>query len=394
MSLPLLMLVVFGTARLLEELFEKLNLPGIAGAILAGVIVGPSFLGWVKPTGLVLDLADLGVMFLLFRVGLEIKASELTRVGGRATLVAAGGVLLSIAFSWAVLSLWGVHSMAAVFMSAATAATSAGISAEILSRRGWLSREASRIVLAAAVIDDVCSLLVLSVISGVAKGRIDFAAIAETVVLALSFIAIVATWGTKAMVRFIPRIGSNLRLAEAEFSVSLLLLFSLALISTYTGIASIVGAFLAGMALAESLDNRVRTLVQGAAELLVPFFLVGIGLRVNTTVLHSPALLGLAALLAIAAIGGKVAGCGLGALSMGRVTAFRVGAGMIPRGEVTMVVAQLALTMSIIGQDLFGVLVIVALATALVAPWLIESAFREKVDDPRERRDNAGRGKL
>ncbi len=378
MPLPLLMLVVFGAARILAELFENLGQPGIVGEILAGVIIGPSLLGWVQPSGVVLDLADLGVMFLLFRVGLEIKSSELTKIGGRAALVAAGGVIFSFALSWGVLFLWGIHSMAAVFMSAATAATSAGISAEVLSRRGLLDRQASRIILAAAVIDDVCGLLVLSVISGVAKGSVNAASIAWTVTLAIAFIAIVATWGTKAMQRIIPKVGSGMRLDEAEFAVSILLLFSLALISTYTGIAAIVGAFLAGMALAESIDSRVRTLVQGAAELLVPFFLVGIGLRVNLGALHSPTLLALAALLVFGAIAAKMAGCGLGVLSLGLPEALRVGAGMVPRGEVTMVVAQLALTMGIIGQDLFGVVVIVAVGTALIAPVLIGLTFRAR----------------
>src|ERR1700709_2764380 len=113
MPLPLLMLVVFGTAKLLAELFENLNLPGIAGEILAGVIIGPSLLGWVQPDGLVLSLADLGVMFLLFRVGLEIKSSELTKIGGTAALAALGGVTLSLALAWGVLALWGIHSMEA-----------------------------------------------------------------------------------------------------------------------------------------------------------------------------------------------------------------------------------------------------------------------------------------
>src|SRR5207248_563085 len=131
MPLPLLMLVVFGVAKLLAELFENFNQPGIVGEILAGVIIGPSLLGWVQPEGLVLSLADLGVMFLLFRVGLEIKSSELVRIGGRAAMVAAGGVALSMLLAWGVLALWGIRSIEAVFVAAALAATSVGISAQV-----------------------------------------------------------------------------------------------------------------------------------------------------------------------------------------------------------------------------------------------------------------------
>src|SRR5207248_9732203 len=128
-------------------------------------------------------------------------------------------------------------------------------------------------------------------------------------------------------------------------------------------IAAIVGAFLAGMALADSVGERVRTLVHGATELLVPFFLVGIGLRVNLAALAAPPMIGLAAALIGVALIAKVAGCGLGALTLGRKEALAVGCGMIPRGEVTMVVAQLGLTMEAITQGVFGVVVVVAAAT-------------------------------
>jgi Kef-type K+ transport system membrane component KefB len=369
------MLVVFGTAKLLAEFFEHLDQPGIAGEIIAGIIIGPSLLAWVRPEGLVLSLADLGVMFLLFRVGLEIKSSELVKIGARAALVAAGGVVLSLALVWGVLWFWHIRSIESVFVAASLAATSAGISAEVLSRRGILDRRASRIILAAAVIDDVCGLLVLSVVSGIARGAVNWIAIASTVVFACAFIAIVGAWGTKAMQHLIPRIGAGMRLAEAEFALSIVLLFALALLSTYTGIAAIVGAFLAGMALAETAGERVRTLIHGATELLVPFFLVGIGLRVDIRALTSPAMLALAGVLLCAAIAGKVGGCGLGALSLGAGEALRVGAGMIPRGEVTMVVAQLGLTLGVIRNDIFAVVVTVAVVTALVSPLAIRLAF-------------------
>jgi Kef-type K+ transport system membrane component KefB len=333
----------------------------------------------VKPEGLVLSLADLGVMFLLFRVGLEIKSSELTKLGARAAMVAAGGVALSLLLTWLVLWFWGFRSIEAIFGSASMAATSVGIGAEVLSARGLLDRRASRIVLAAAVIDDVCGLLVLSVVSGLSKGHINFVAIGSTVVFASAFIAIVARWGTKAAQHLVPRLGSGMHLAEAEFSLSIALLFALSLFSLYTGVAAIVGAFLAGMALAETVGQRVRTLVHGATELLVPFFLVGIGLRVDIAALRSPAMIGLAAILLCAAVAGKIFGCGLGALSLGTREALRVGAGMIPRGEVTMVVAQLGLTMGVIEPGLFGVVVMVAVATALVAPPLIGVAFRPRI---------------
>lgn len=376
MPLPLLMLIVFGASRLLAELLEILNQPGIVGEIIAGIVIGPSVLGWVKPEGLVLSLADLGVMFLLFRVGLEIRSSELLKIGGRAALVAAGGVVLSLLLSWLALSFWGFRSIEAIFGSASMAATSVGISAEVLAARGLLNRRASRIVLAAAVMDDVCGLLVLAVVTGISRGHINYAAIGSTVFFASAFIAIVATWGTKATRHLIPRLGSGMHLRDAEFSLSIALLFALSLLSIYAGVAAIVGAFLAGMALAETVGLRVRTLVEGATELLVPFFLAGIGLRISLGALGTPAMIVLAAILLCAAVAGKMIGCGVGALTFGPSEAVRVGAGMIPRGEVTMVVAQLGLQMKVIEPALFGVVVLVAVATALVAPPMIRITFR------------------
>src|ERR1019366_9073294 len=246
LPLPLLMLIVFGSARLFAESFERLGQPAIAGEILAGVVIGPSLLNWVQPQGLVLSLADLGVMFLLFRVGLEIQSSEMVRIGGRAALVAAAGVTLSFGLVWGVMTLRGFRLLEAAFVSAALAATSVGITAQVLTARGLLANAASQVVLAAAVIDDVCGLLVLAVVSSLARGEVHPAEIAVTLLAAAAFIFIVANWGSTAMRRLVPAAGDRLRIAEAEFAVALCLLFGLALLSLWTGIAAIVGAFLAG----------------------------------------------------------------------------------------------------------------------------------------------------
>ena len=381
LPLPLLMLIVFGSARLFAEIFERLGQPAIAGEILAGVVIGPSLLNWVQPQGLVLSLADLGVMFLLFRVGLEIQSSEMVKIGGRAALVAAAGVTLSFGLVWGVMTLRGFRLLEAAFVSAALAATSVGITAQVLAARGLLANAASQVVLAAAVIDDVCGLLVLAVVSSLARGEVHPAEIAVTLLAAAAFIFIVANWGSTAMRRLVPAAGDRLRIAEAEFAVALCLLFGLALLSLWTGIAAIVGAFLAGMALADSIGTRVRTLIHGATELLVPFFLVGIGLRVTIGGLGSGGLLLLTALLLAASLSAKFAGCGLAALPMGRLAAVRVGVAMIPRGEVTMVVAQLGLTLGAISQPVFGVVVLTAVATTFVAPPLIQAAFARRGGD-------------
>src|SRR5262249_47414172 len=155
------------------------------------------------------------------------------------------------------------------------------------------------------------------------------------------FTIVVAQWGSRAMGKVVPHLSNNLRLGEAQFALAMCLLFALSAAAVYTGIAAIVGAFLAGLALAETTAPRVRDLAHRVTELLVPFFLAGIGLHVDLTAFSEPRTIALACLILAAAVASKFLGCGLGAISLGKADALRVGVGMIPRGEVGMVVAQI-----------------------------------------------------
>ena len=374
--IPLAMLLVFGAAKLLAEMCERIRVPGIVGEILAGVVIGPSVLGWIAPNDLLSTLADLGAMFLLFRVGLEVKSSDLLRIGGVAALVATSGVIVPFFLGWAICALWGYPRLESIFVGAAMVATSVGITAQVLASKGLLHLESSRIILAAAVIDDVLGLLVLAVVSSMARGRIAVLDIALVMVLALTFVILVAKWGSRAMHQVVPRIEEKLRVAEAEFSFALILLFALSLLAVYAGVAAIVGAFLAGMALGETVGRRAKDLARGASELLVPFFLAGIGLKVDLGAFRTPALVLLALVILLAAVISKLVGCGLGAWRLGRTEALRIGLGMVPRGEVGMVVAQLGLAMGVIARPVYGVVVFMAVATTIIAPVLLNVAYR------------------
>jgi len=375
-AIPLSMLVVFVSAKVMAELFERMNQPGIVGEIMAGVLIGPSVLGWLAPSELLTALSDLGAMFLLFRVGLEVKSSELMKVGGTATLVACTGVIVPFIMGWGILLLWHEPSNEAIFVGASMVATSVGITAQVLSGKGLLHEVSSRIILAAAVIDDVLGLLVLAVVSSLTHGKVNVAQLALTAFLAVAFTVIVAKWGTHAMERFVPHVEKRMRLSEPQFVLSMAMLFGLSLLSVWIGVAAIVGAFLAGMALAESTGPRVRHLSNGVAELLVPFFLAGIGLHVDLSAFSNWSNALLAATILAAAVISKFIGCGLGAWGMGKTEALRIGVGMIPRGEVGMVVAQIGLGFGIIRQNIYGVVVFMSVATTIVAPPLIKIAYR------------------
>ena len=377
LKVPLAMLTIFATAKLLAELFERLGQPGIVGEILAGVLIGPSALGWIAPNELLSSLSDIGVMFLLFRVGLEVKPAELLKLGGTATIVACCGVIVPFLMGWGLLVWWGQPSIEAIFVGAAMVATSVGITAQVLSSKGLLQERASQIILAAAVIDDVLGLLVLASVSAMAKGQVNVLEISLTVGLAVVFVLLIATMGNRAVGKVMPRIQESMQVAEAEFALAIILLLALSVLAVYVGVAAIVGAFFAGMALSGTVGQRVHDLSHGASELLVPFFLAGIGLHVDLSAFHDSSMILLAVILLFLACISKFVGCGLSALPLGTSDAFKIGVGMIPRGEVGMVVAQIGLTMGVISQNIYGVVVFMAVATTLVAPPLLKIAFAD-----------------
>jgi Kef-type K+ transport system membrane component KefB len=277
---------------------------------------------------------------------------------------------------YGIVILWGEPTIEAIFTGAAMVATSVGITARVLAEKGLLQVRASKIILAAAVIDDVLALLVLAVVSGLAKGSVNILELAMTSALAIGFTVVVAKWGTRAMDKVVPRVEKKLGVAEAQFSLSMVLLFGLALLSVYMGVAAIIGAFLAGMALAETVSHRVHDLVHGVSELLVPFFLAGIGLHMELSAFSSAPTILLALAILAAAVISKWIGCGLGAWRLGRTDAIRVGVGMVPRGEVGMVVAQIGLGLGTITQEIYGVVVFMAVMTTIVAPPLLSWAYR------------------
>jgi len=384
LPLPLAMLIVFGSAKLLAEICERLGQPGIVGEILAGALIGPSVLGWITPNDTLKSLSDLGVMFLLFGVGLEVKASELLTVGAKATLVATLGVIVPFFAGWGIMSAWGVPQVEAIFVGASMVATSVGITASVLSAKGLLHEVASQIILAAAVIDDVLGLIVLAAVSSVARGHVNFWEIALTAGLAIAFTVVMGLWGTKAANHLMPHFDSRVKADDAKFHIALVFLFGMGLLAQYTGVAAIVGAFLAGLALSDTADARVRTLTRGVSELLVPFFLVGIGLHLNLAAFRSRSTLILGLLILTAAIVSKLIGCGLGALSLGWQNVLKIGLGMVPRGEVGMVVAQIGLSLAVISSEVYSVVVFMAVATTLVTPLLLKIAFRTPALGPVE----------
>jgi len=377
LTIPLSLLVIFCSAKFMAEIFERLRLPGIVGEIVAGVLVGPQVLHWLEPNVVLSAFSDLGLIFLLFRVGLEVKPSELMRVGGTALAVAVSGVIVPFVMGWAIMRAWHAPPIEAIFVGVAMVATSVGITAEVLKRMGVLHLRASQIILAAAVFDDILGLLSLSVASSIARGGVNIPGIALTALLAIGFTVIVAHWGSRFMKHALPRLHPRLNIPETEFSLAMCVLFALSALAVWAGVAAITGAFLAGMAMSDSVEKRVHDLTAGVTEVFLPFFLAGIGMHLDLVTFQKTDTLLLTAAIVTAAIVSKLIGCGLGAIRLGRKEAWRVGTGMIPRGEVGMVVAQMGVGFGVIAQPVYGVVVAMSVITTLVAPWILRSSYKD-----------------
>ena len=377
--LMLELFVMFGGAKLLAELFTRLRQPGVVGEILAGVLIGPQVLRLVAPSETSQVLAELGVIFLLFNVGLETKPASIFKVGPTALLVAVLGVALPLAGGYALMRAWGSSGIEALFTGTALVATSVGITARVLGDLGLLDALAARIILGAAVIDDILGLLVLAAVSSAAQGHVDLAGIAFTALLAVGFVAVVALLGAPAMTRLAPHLR-HIRLANEGYLVALLLCFGLAYAGQAMGVAGIVGAFLAGMVLAEAMEGNhdLHQQVRGASELLTPFFLVNIGMQLDLQVFAQTDTLLLAATLTLLAVATKLLGCGAGAWRLGWRGALQVGVGMVPCGEVGIVVVQIGLAAGVIGKPQFGAVLFMACATTLIAPPLMRPLFANK----------------
>ena len=284
-QLLLELFVMLGGAKLLAEIFAWLRQPTVVGEILAGVLIGPQVLHLVAPSETSHVLAELGVIFLLFNVGLETKPSSIFKVGRMALLVAVLGVVVPMACGYLLMMAWDGNKIEALFIGTAMVATSVGITARVLADMGLLDSTAARIILGAAVIDDILGLLVLAAVASAAKGSVNIAEIATTALLALGFVAAITFLGAPALTRAAPHFR-RLRAGNESFVIAILLCFGLALAGTYIGVAAIIGAFLAGMALAEAVEGNhdVHQQVRGATEFLVPFFLVNIGMQLDLSV--------------------------------------------------------------------------------------------------------------
>lgn len=374
-SIILDLLVVFAAGKLGGEVFERMKQPAVIGELLAGMLVGPGLLGWVKPGATLETVAMMGVVVLMFSVGLETKPSDVFKVGRTAFLVGSIGVVVPLGAGYAFGRALGLPGAEALFIGTALVATSVGITARVLADRGLISTKLARIVLAAAVIDDVLGMLVLSVVTGVANGGFSPVRIGLVVAEAIAFVV----FETVVAPKLVKRHGAwfdKLHINNPGLVMAILVMLGMALVSDAIGLAGIVGAFFAGMMFAETEERwDLVTQTKPLYDWLVPYFFVLTGMHVDISLFAKPAVLlpGLA-LVAIAFVT-KIVGCGLGAAELGWKRALAVGVGMVPRGEVGLIVASAGLVSGIVSARVYAMVVLVVAASTIVTPPLLAGVF-------------------
>ena len=382
----LAIIIIF--AKFFGILARKLKAPQVVGEIIAGLLIGPSILGLVQQSDFLLDMAEIGVVLLMFSAGLETNLKELLKTGPKALLIACAGVFVPL-IGGALLYMgfygtapWGSENFyKAVFMGVILTATSVSITVETLKEMGKLNTPASNAILGAAIIDDVLGIIALTIITSFSDDSVNIIFVLIKIVLFFIF-AVILGIGMYYLFKWINK--STKRDSRRHVIIA----FAYCLISAFCaevffGVADITGAYIAGLVLSMTnrkmyLENRFATL---SYMLLSPIFFAGIGLTIELPSM-SVSLIIFAILLTIVAVISKFFGCALGGKICGYSTreCFQIGAGMISRGEVALIVAKKGEGCGLMDPALFGPLVIVVVITTIVAPVILKLLFDKKND--------------
>ncbi|CAN5687400.1 cation:proton antiporter [soil metagenome] len=375
-SILLSLALMLAFAKLGGELCERyLVQSAVLAEIVVCVLLGGSVLKWVPGNSVTLQqIAEVGAVLLLFEVGLESDIEELFRVGKEALFVAIVGVVVPFALGYFFAHKMGLPTLQAVFVGASLTATSVGITARVFSDLRILHIQEAKIVLGAAVADDVIGLVILAAVSGLATSSgLAFGEVAKITFIALGFLVLAIVLGLKAT-PFLLKLARAMRTRAAVSSAAVVLCLATSVVAEVAGLAPIVGAFAAGLVLAKTDDKiRFEEKVRSIADLFVPVFFVMMGAQMDlrSVGIHTVEVGGL--LFVVAVIGKMAAGLLLPSKKVGK---WMIAFGMIPRGEVGLIFASMGLARGVIQADLYATIVFVVIATTFITPPLLKMAAK------------------
>jgi len=381
-SLALSLVIIIAAAKLLGELSERIGQPAVLGELIGGVLIGPHAFGWVNDSEVIRLLAEVGAVLLLFEVGLESDLDEFLKVGTSALIVAVVGVTLPLAVGWAAALVLTLGGFVPLFIGATLTATSVGITARVMNDLDQIQSNEARVVLGAAVIDDVLGLIVLATVAGiVATGKLQIGSALATAALAIVFLVGAILIGIP-VAPYALQVAHRMKTRGAMIAAALVFCLFLAWAAEELKLAAIVGAFAAGLVLAKTEHSaHIATRVRPIADIFVPIFFVWLGFAVDPAVFNPWAHGGLrtlfvvAVLLLVALLTKWAAGYAARQPGLNRLV---VGIGMIPRGEVGLIFASFGLARGIIGLDLYAALVAVILLTTVITPPLLKLTMGRK----------------
>ncbi|MFZ0315855.1 MAG: cation:proton antiporter [Nitrososphaeraceae archaeon] len=383
--------VLLFAAKLFAELFNKVRLPGVLGELLAGIIIGPFALGSIpifdgKPLVIlnetVRQIGELAGVVILFIAGLEITPREFLRGGAASFTIGALGVIVPFFLGYYVFTIFGLEGLQSILIATALTATSVAITVRVLTELGKMQTKEAKIILGAAIVDDILAIAVLSVVlTMVQTGNMD-PNIFDIIFLILKILGIFAALLIGTII-IIPRIVNSERLWKARGSVEGIVtasFFGASAISAAVGLSPIVGAFSVGMAVASTkIIKRVEDYVDKLEIIFAPLFFAIIGAQVNLTGINLDVLF-LSAIIIVVAIFSKLAGCGLPALVFlrNRSKAMKVGIGMISRGEVGLIVAGIGVTSGALSSNIYTTVIIMVAITTLITPVWLKKAYSKE----------------
>ncbi|KPU63099.1 sodium:proton antiporter [Thermococcus sp. EP1] len=369
--------VILIVAKLFGYIATKVKMPGALGQLIGGMLIGPSILSIVSYSEGVHLISEMGIVLLLFLAGLETDVEEFKSVGLPAFLVAIGGVTVPFALGYFVSEGFGYEKMEALFLAGILTATSVGLTASILMEMKRVRTKEGTAILAAAVVDDVLGIIVLTTLIAMhRKGHVyveDLGILIGEIILFF----IISWLVGKPVIKEILMLSEKIDLPETLTAFALALTLIFAYIAEQFKIAGITGAYLAGVLIAQTdeakrITDRIITL---SYSLFVPVFLVGIGVNTDLSILlHAGSF---AIVYSIIAVTGKILGCGVGALAarFSPKDALKVGVGMVPRMEVALIMANVALTEGVFDKGIFSIPVTMVIITTFVTPPLLKWAF-------------------
>lgn len=365
--------IILIASKIAGDVSVRLKQPSVLGKLLIGIVLGPTILGLIEDTDMLKEISNIGVILLMFIAGLETDLDEFKRTGKASAAVGVGGILIPFSLGYITGIYMSLSPIEASFLGLLLSATSVSISVQVLKEMDQLKSREGTTILGAAVIDDILVILALAFLMSLVGGDVN---LTKVILKKIIFFvcAIVVGW---KVVPFFLRKFSKLRVTETVISSALIICFIYAYLAEYTGVAAIIGSYIAGVAISvtefkHEVFEKVETI---SYSIFVPVFFTSIGVAVNFTGIMDH--IGLIIAISLIAIFSKLIGSSIGA----KLTVFSwrhslgIGSAMVSRGEVALIIAAIGIENDLLNQDLFAVIVIVILVTTIVTPPMMKAIF-------------------